>query len=161
MNRHLVDDDIASAVAGLPLIQEAQDHLKDCLSCRREVQAMKSLLEERREQQLAGAPNWSEQHRSILDKLPQLSPIQSRTRRPRWVQPMMALAASILIVIGIGIVRFSANTTQPLTTTELTLEEILAETESLLNNDSIPGLWVADPVSNIEDIESLFGNGTS
>ncbi len=164
MKNHLCEEDIALVVAELQLRNKAQKHLDDCLSCRQKVREMKDLFAQRREQQLIGAPDWAQQKQCILDRLePQpLEVIRPRMlQKNRWLPSMIALAASLLIVAGIGIIRFGGDPTQTIATTELTLEEILAETESLLNDDSIPGLWVADPVSNIDDIESLFGNGAS
>ena len=156
--RHLSDDEMATVSAGLPLEAGASEHLNSCLSCRSEIVAMKSLIDERRELLISEAPDWDRQRQNILERLPEES---ASAHYWRWKQPIMALAASLVIAIGISVIRFGSDTPQPITTAEVTLEDILAETESLLEDDSIPGLWVADPISDVDDIETLFGNGAS
>lgn len=160
MNRHLVDDEIATAVADLPLAETARSHLKSCLSCRAQIQEMKNLLNERRDLLTAESPDWEAQRQHILDRLPTSAPSISLQRR-RWLQPVMAMAATLILAVGVGFLRQSPETPLRVEIADAQLEELLAEAERLMADDSIPGLWVADPVTDVDELENLFANGAS
>ena len=70
MNRHLDDDQIAAAVAGLGLEPDAQSHLGSCLSCRQQVEDLKGLIGARRQELLSDEPDWERQREEILRRLP-------------------------------------------------------------------------------------------
>ena len=84
MNRHLTDDEISAAVAGLPLDETAGSHLGSCLSCRAAVRELRDVVQRRRDDMLAGCPDWDAQRRSILERLP-ASSVPTPLHRRRWL----------------------------------------------------------------------------
>ncbi len=156
MTRHLNDQELASATAGIPLEPEHQAHLEGCISCRRSVDQFLEKVDERRMSISLEAPDWDAQTKRILDALPvaQATPINIRRR---WLSPLLAAAATITIVVGTGlIVQRSGPTSVPSPRPEIEIEEILAQADSLLADEGIPGFDVFDDVTD-DDLTALFG----
>jgi predicted anti-sigma-YlaC factor YlaD len=158
MTRHLDDDQITAAVAGLEIEQVLQEHLSSCVACRRAVHEMGQLIGERRQRLSQQAPDWQEQHRRIIDRLATTTEV---TPRARWRRPVFAIAATALIAIALAwLWRSSEPDTLPLAE-ELQVEQVLADVDAILADDSIPGLWPADPMTDTDDLEALIANGSS
>lgn len=156
MTQHLNEHEITQAVAGLELEPEAAEHLASCVSCRREVSSTVALFDARRRIMEDGAPDWELQHRRILESLPAAPAIRTGRRR-WWIRPLLAAAA--LVVAGIGL-RALWNPSTPsvaVPPVEVPVEEILAEVDAVLADDSIPGFEFIDP--GLE--EAISDNGTS
>jgi hypothetical protein len=61
------------------------------------------------------------------------------------------------MAVGLGVLRSGGPVEPP--AGEASVEEILAEMDELLADDSIPGFEIIDPETN--DLASVFGNGAS
>ena len=157
MNRHLDDEQIAAAVVGAELDPTASGHLGSCLDCRGRVAAMEGLIELRRHQMASDEPDWEAQRAGVLDRLP-----EQQSVRPggwnSWLRPLLAAAAALIVVAVVGLLRqepaeIASNGT------DISVEEILAEVDELLADDSIPGFEVIDP--GMEELESYLTAGAS
>ena len=147
MNGHLTDEQFAAAVAGLELENTVRQHLGSCIGCRSSVAEMGRLIDARRAQMEAEEPDWQAQRERVAGSL---DPRTTVPRRPRWRAPALAAAAMILIAVGLGLVQFPGSTNTPVD--EIAVEDILAEAETLLADDSIPGFEIIDPgFAEIED----------
>jgi len=156
MSKHLTSDEIAAAVAGLELGTAARDHLVGCVVCRTEIAELEGLIAARRDEISADAPDWDDQASRILARLPSDAVAGSR-RRPRWLRPALAVAATVIIALGLGWLR-SSGPDAPAAETP-SVEDILAEMNELLADDSIPGFEIIDPEEN--ELETYFDNGAS
>jgi len=156
MKSHLTSEEIAAAVAGLELEPSSSEHLESCVICRAEAADLEQLIGARREEMLAGEPDWEAQASRIMDRLPTEPGAVQRQRR-RWLRPVLAVAAVVVLAVGLGILRPDESVEQPID--EPTVEEILAEMDELLSDDSIPGFEIIDPETN--DLETFFDNGAS
>jgi hypothetical protein len=176
MNRHLDDEQIAAAVAGAELGQNAAEHLGSCLVCRRRVEAMTRLIGRRRAELEAEAPDWQSQRQSILERLPEADNVVPLRRR--WLRPVMALAASVLVAVGVSVLLLDRGPSGPpdeiaadqvVAEVEATLDgygyeltgydEILTEMETTVEDDDrqVPGLEALDMlVPGIDDLPSLI-----
>ncbi len=155
--KHLDDDQITAAVAGLELEAWAEEHLASCLGCRQQVHDMRELIDMRRDRLTKEAPDWQRQRQEILLQLP--STVVTRPRRnPRWLRPMLAAAAVLLVAVGLGLMRLTAGGGGP-AAPELAVEQILAEVDAVLADEAIPGFESIDP--GMDDLEKLFSNGAS
>jgi len=158
MNTHLEDDEITLAVAGLELAPAAEGHLSSCLSCRRRVEAVRELIDERRRLLAADAPDWQRQRQEILLRLPPAA-LDRPHRGRHWLRPLLAAAAVLLVAIGVRILWAPAPPAPPPAAAELPVEEILAEVNAILDDESLPGFESIDP--GVDDPGSLFENGES
>jgi len=156
MTTHLTSDQIAAAVAGLELKPEVRDHLESCVVCRADAAVLKGLITVRREEMQADAPDWAVQAAEIMDRLP-TDAGTGHQRRPKWRRPALAVAAVLVMAVGLGILRQESPVGTP--ADELAVEEILAEMDELLSDDSIPGFEIIDP--EMDDLETYFNNGAS
>ncbi|MFV2071752.1 MAG: hypothetical protein ACC742_03760 [Thermoanaerobaculales bacterium] len=157
MNRHLEDRSITAAVAGLELGTRALEHLASCLSCRQQVRSMREVIEECHRITAAEAPDWDRQRLEILRALP--APITRPERRSLWMRPLLAAAAVILVVVGIGVLRWPFSQHGGRTGSDLPVEQILAEANAALADDTIPGFESID--FGVDDLESIVNNGAS
>jgi len=155
MKSHLEEHEITAAVAGLELEAAAEEHLGSCVSCRRQVSAMRDLIDARLEDLEAEAPDWERQRQEIMLQLPG-TPI-ARPRRRRWTRPLLAVAAVLLAVVGLRALWAPAPVVEPSGASELPVEQILAEVDAMLADDSIPGFELID--QGMDD--AIFENGTS
>jgi anti-sigma factor RsiW len=155
--KHLNDDELSSAIAGLELSPEAETHLAGCVSCRNEVEALGGAINERRAALESRAPDWQAQRQAVMDRLAD-RPAASRQTARRWVRPILAMAATLVVAVGVGVLAPPGAVDSP-PAQDLPIEEILAEVDALLADDSLPGFESIDP--GVDDPESLFENGTS
>lgn len=156
MTTHLKPDQIDAAIAGLEIEPEVQTHLDTCVRCRTEVAEFGRLIESRRGELAADEPDWALQIQEIMGRLP-IETAASRRARPGWMRPVLAVAATLIVAVGIGVVRWERPAQPP--AAEVAVDEILAEMDELLADDSIPGFEIIDPET--DDLESYFDNGAS
>jgi len=156
MTKHLDEHEISDAVAGLELGAVSADHLESCLSCRQRVSEMRDLIDARRRELEADAPDWDRQRRGIFLRLPAGPAGHSARRRP-WTRTLLAVAAVLVAAIGIRAFRQPAPPVEAGSDSELPVEQILADVEALLADDSVPGFERIDP--GLE--EELYENGAS
>ena len=105
---------------------------------------------------LADEPDWGVQAQQIMDRLPVAAAGHGRGRSS-WLRPVLALAAVLVMAVGLGILRSNGPVEEPVV--EPTVEEILAEMDELLSDDSIPGFEIIDPET--DDLATFFDNGAS
>ena len=158
MNTHLEDHQITAAVAGLEIDPGAEQHLASCLSCRQRVAAMEELIDGRRRELVAEAPDWERQRQEILLQLPEPHAAE-RFRRKRWVRPLLAAAAVLLMAIGVRVLWVPGTPVVPAVDGEIAVEDILAEVDAVLADEYLPGFESIDP--GVSDPESIFENGAS
>jgi hypothetical protein len=158
MNTHLDEEQITAAVAGLDLGEATEEHLAACLSCRQQVAAFKDLISTRGEQMAAEAPDWDRQRAEILLRLPADPARRSVTGR-RWLRPLIAAAAVVVVVVGLDLLWSPAPAGDPVVELEVPIEQILAEVDAVLSDDSLPGFESIDP--GVDDLASIFENGAS
>jgi predicted anti-sigma-YlaC factor YlaD len=156
MKTHLEEHEITTAVAGLDLEVATEEHLGSCVSCRRQVSEMQDVFEARRESLAAEAPDWERQRQEIMLRLPSTPMARSRRRRV-WTGPLLAVAAVLVAAIGLRALWTPAPVTDPGFTAEMPVEQILAEVDAMLADDSIPGFEVID--QGMDD--AIFENGAS
>ena len=155
MKSHLEEHEITAAVAGLELEAAVEEHLGSCVSCRRQVSAMREVIDARLEDLEAEAPDWERQRQEIMLQLP-ATPM-ARPRRRLWTRPLLAVAAVLVAAIGLRALWAPAPVVDPGFVSELPVEQILAEVDAMLADDSIPGL---EPLDQGMD-DAIFDNGTS
>jgi hypothetical protein len=153
MKDHLDDVEFAAALAGDELAGEVAEHLGTCVSCRRQLAGMRGWIEERRDRAERDAPDWKEQLERISARL---DGVPEPRRHRRWLRPAVAAAALIAVAVGVGILQQRQGDD---VRGDLTVEEILAETDALLADDSIPGFEVIDP--GLEGLREDPDNGVS
>ena len=73
------------------------------------------------------------------------------------MRPVLAVAAVMVMAVGIGVLRWDRPVEPPVD--EVAVDEILAEMDELLSDDSIPGFEIIDPET--DDLASYFDNGAS
>jgi anti-sigma factor RsiW len=149
MKTHLADEQIAAVVAGLELDDEVRRHLDTCLGCRAAVSEMRTLLDTRRREIEAGGPDWEAQRERVLAGLEEGGAPPARRRW--WRTPAVAAAAVVVMAVGLGLLQMPGNTDR--TAEEIVVEEVLAEAELLLADESIPGFELIDP--GIDDLEAF------
>ena len=155
--RHLDNHQLATAIAGLELEAGVEEHLTSCMSCRRQVQETRELIARRRELLADNEPDWQRQRHEILLRLPAIS-APRRKRSSRWLRPMLAAAAILLVVVGLGLMRRHApNGGQK--APEVAVEQILADVDAVLDDDTIPGFESIDP--GLANLEKMYTNGAS
>jgi hypothetical protein len=154
MSEHLKDTDVADALAGCELDVAARRHLEGCITCRREVAALGEAIGDRRREMQRGEPDWQAQRAAALGRL---AAAPSRREHGTWWRPVLALAATVVIAFAIGLLS-KPSENRP-AGRELAVEEVLAETEALLDDDSIPGFEIIDP--GLDALERSDDNGLS
>ena len=159
MTRHLDDRQITTAVAGLELERSSGEHLAGCLECRRRVASLSGLIDERRVVLTAVEPDRQAARAAVLARLAAEAGVAAPPRRPRaWWRPVAAAAAAVLVAAAAWLL--APDAPQPSTgRSDLSVEEILAEVDALLDDDSIPGFEVIDP--GLDTLESYAQSGSS
>ena len=157
MTTHLDDGQIAAVIIGAELDRAAADHLESCLDCRRRGADLEGLIDMRRRGMDGESPDWEAQRIAVLDRLPVDAPAPMARPR-RWLRPLMAAAAAMMVVAVLGVLG-PDRTEIASNGAELAVEDILAEVDELLADDSIPGFEVIDP--GIDDLESYLSGGAS
>ena len=156
MKTHLETHELTAAVAGLELETAAEEHLGSCLSCRQQVATMRDVVDARRRNLEAEAPDWEGQRQEIMLQLPS-TPVVRPFRRRLWTRPLLAIAAVLVAAIGLRALWAPAPVADPGVVSELPVEQILADVDAMLADDSIPGLEPID--QGIDD--AIFENGAS
>ena len=156
MKTHLEENEFTAAVAGLELETAAEKHLGTCLSCRQQVATMRDVIDARRGRLEAEAPDWEGQRQEIMLQLPLAPTTQLKRRRP-WVRPLLAIAAVLVAAIGLRVLWTPAPVADPGVVSELPVEQILADVDAMLADDSIPGFELID--QGMDD--AIFENGAS
>lgn len=156
MNTHLDENEISAAVAGIELEPPSEKHLHSCLSCRQQVSQMRGVIDEERRKLKAEAPDWDRQRQEILMRLP-LEATGRPVRRRVWTRPLLTVAAVFVAAIGLRALWAPAPAIDPTVSAELPVEQILADVDAVLADDSIPGFEFIDPGMS----EMLTENGES
>jgi hypothetical protein len=151
MTNHLDEREISAAVAGLELAGPAAEHVESCLECRRRVADTAQLIGRRRAEQTAGEPDWEAARAAVLAQLPGVESERAASRRLRWWQPLAATAAVVAVAVAVALLAPDRVAVDP-SESELPVEEILAEVDAVLSDDSIPGFELIDP-----GLETLSG----
>ena len=155
--KHLDNNELAAAIAGLELEAGAEEHLASCMSCRRQVHETRELIARRRQLLLEDEPDWQRQRHEILLRLPTTS-VTPRKPHSRWLRPVLAAAAVLLVVLGLGLMR--RNTPHGgQEVPAVAVEQILADVDAVLDDDTIPGFESIDP--GIANLEKMYANGAS
>lgn len=157
MNTHLTDEDLAAAVAGHGVSSQAAKHLSSCMSCRQEVAELQQSIAERRQGMAAEAPDWQRQRQEVMARLADRTTVHRVSAR-RWLRPFLAAAAVLVVAVGVGLLMPHGAAT-PSATDDLAVEQILAEVDAVLADDSLPGFESID--LGVDDPESYFENGAS
>ncbi|NOZ79751.1 MAG: hypothetical protein GXP48_11350 [Acidobacteria bacterium] len=140
--RHMTDDEIARAVAGLELDGEIQRHLDACLGCRRRVEALKAPLAARRREMLDAAPDWEAQREQILFRLDGPAAVVPRLHRRHWARALLAAAAVLIAALGLWL---NAGRRSPATPrTDAQVERVLDQVNATLADDRVPGFEALD-----------------
>lgn len=161
MNRHLDEQELAAAVAGLELEAAAREHLAACLACRQAVRATGGVIDARRRELAAGEPDWAAQRGAILARLPAVPAARSPWRRTWW-RPALAAAAAVALASAALLLR-----PQPARPTDgrPPVEQILAEVDATLDGGEIPGFGplgsLVPGVESSDEVEALLVNGAS
>ncbi len=157
MNTHLKDDELTAAIAGLDISPEAAEHLASCVSCRQQAAGIRQSIDERLTAMEAEHPDWQRQQRDVMARLPE-APEVGRSTGWRWLRPVLAAAAVLVIAVGLKLSMAPVVVTTPVTD-DLQIEQILAEVDAVLADDSLPGFEPIDP--GVDDPASIFENGSS
>ena len=157
MNTHLSVDDFANAVADLEISPEATEHLASCVSCRQQVAVLQRSIADRRGRMEAESPDWQRQRQDVMARLADAPMAASPTAR-RWLRPVLAAAAVLIVAVGLRL-SLSPAVVAPPVNSDLPIEQILAEVDAALADDSLPGFESIDP--GVDDPASIFENGTS
>lgn len=157
MNTHLSDDDFAAVAAGLEVDSKAREHLASCVACRQQVTDLEAFVTERRRVMEAEAPDWRLQHRQVMARLDVASETAASSRQ-RWLRPVAAVAATLVAAVGIRLAMAPHEATPP-ATEDLAVEEILAEVDAVLADDSLPGFESID--FGVDDPAKIIDNGAS
>jgi len=145
----------------LELKPVAEEHLAACLSCRQRVASMRELIDAQRLRFEAEAPDWERQRQEVLLRLPSVL-TAGLERRRWWTRPLLAVAAVLVAAIGLKALWMPPPSSDPMAGypmagLELPVEQILAEVDAMLADDSIPGFELIDP--GLDD--AIFENGAS
>jgi hypothetical protein len=81
----------------------------------------------------------------------------ARPRRRLWTRPLLAVSAILVAAIGLRALWAPTPVVDPGVPSELPVEQILAEVDAMLADDSIPGFELID--QGMDD--AIFENGTS
>jgi len=156
MKTHLEEHEMSAAVAGLELETTAEEHLGSCMTCRQQVSATRAVIDVRLGELEAETPDWDRQRQEIMLKLPLRPTVQPFRRRP-WARPLLAIAAVLVVAIGLRVLWTPTPGTDPGVVSDLPVEQILAEVDAMLADDTIPGLELLD--QGMDD--AIFENGAS
>jgi hypothetical protein len=156
MTRHLGDRDFATILAGEALDATAAEHLESCVSCRREAEQLSELVAARRHELLGGSPDWDRQRDQVLARIPSAP---RAPKRRRWLAPLLAAAAVLMLAFGLRQTWLPQGPAELQSQSDFEAEEVLAEVDELLADDSLPGFEPIDPGFDVA--EAYFSNGSS
>lgn len=156
MTNHLTAEELASVIAGDELGADRDRHLAGCVACRAEADELTRLVDDRRCELRVEQPDWESMTATVMAGLPSSLP-EPGGSRPRWTRPLLAIAAAVVLAVGVSVMLLDRPVAPP--ADELAVEEILAEMDALLSDDSIPGFELIDPES--DELTAYFDNGAS
>jgi anti-sigma factor RsiW len=138
MTNHLHDDQIAAALAGGELEPEVERHLNACVACRRSLAAFTEVVGARRDEMFGRAPDWDAQRAAVMERLPSAPAVSNH---PWWTGRSRAFALAAAVACAVGLVALWPRDTAPPQPTgnELPVAQILEESDTLLEDGSIPG----------------------
>lgn len=158
--RHLTDEEIVQALAGLELDGEARRHLDTCLTCRRRIEALEAPVAARRDEMLQEAPDWEAQREQILSRLDQPAAPVVRLNRRHWVRTLLAAAA--VLIAGIGLWLHTSRHSPAMPRTDAQVERVLDQVNATLADDRVPGFEALDQlVPSPGEIAGLKSNQKS
>ena len=152
MRHHLDDAEFAAALVPDELEDDVAEHVAACAECRRQLADMRSFVALRRHEAAAGAPEWDRQRERVIVRV---AGADDARRRRRWLRAALAAAALVVAAVGVGVLQHRGDDR----VRDLAVEEILAETEALLADDSIPGFEAIDP--GLEGLQQATTDGRS
>ena len=117
---------------------------------------MRELIDAQRLRLEAEAPDWERQRQEVLLRLPSAL-MAGPGRRRWWTRPLLAVAAVLVAAIGLRALWMPLPPSEPVAGSELPVEQILAEVDAMLADDSIPGFELIDP--GLDD--AIYENGAS
>ncbi len=140
--RHLSDEELAEAVVGRLLDEDAHAHLAHCLSCRRRVEVWRSAVSIRRAGMLDMAPDWAVQRGQIMARLdaPEASVV------PLYRRPLARalLAAAAVLIVAVGLWLHLARRSPAVPATDAQVEHVLDQVNATLADDGVPGFEPLD-----------------
>lgn len=158
MTTHLDDWQLSAFLASAELDRTMSEHLGSCMVCRRRLETFRQAVGEHRLALAEEAPDWQEQKQAILVRLDTTNRSASGRRPRRWLRPVLAAAATVVCVLGAALLQKTGDSTLVATPRpELPIEEIFAQTEALLADDTIPGFGVFEHVTDAE-IDSMLAS---
>ena len=158
MTNHLDEREISAAVAGRSLAGAAAAHLSSCFDCRRQVAELELLIGCRRAEQTSGEPDWEAARAAVLARLPEAGTQRRAARQLRWWRPLAAAAAVVAAAVAVGLLAPQRVAVDP-GGSEMPVEEILAEVDAVLEDDSIPGFELIDP--GLDTLSGVVADGSS
>jgi hypothetical protein len=153
---HLEDQEIAAAVAGLPLTEDAADHLQLCEHCSQQVVELAGLIGCRGRKLAGEAPDWHRQRELVLARLGE--PVAADVTSPRRLWPLLAAAAAAVAAFGLSVAELPRPASEARGEPRMAVEEVLAEVDAVLDDDTLPGFEAIDP--GLDDPGALV-NGTT
>jgi anti-sigma factor RsiW len=156
MRRHLTEDEITTAAAGLASQAEVDEHLAACMTCSRSVDEFRRLVSKRRASLEAEMPDWGAQRRRILVQLGEPWAEVVPLHRGRWRRTLLAVAAVVLAAVGVWL-QFGRQA--PPARPGVPIEQILAEVDATLSDDQVPGFEaLSSMVPTADDMQSMMTN---
>jgi bacterioferritin-associated ferredoxin len=161
MSRHLTEDEITAAAAGLATGAEVDEHLAVCVTCNRAVEEFRHLVAERRASLEAEMPDWGAQRRRILVQLSEPGAEVVPLHRGHWRRTLLAVAAVVLAAVGVWL-QFGRQAPAP-AKPAVPVEKILAEVDATLADDQVPGFEaLSSMVPTADEMASMMtSNGAS
>jgi len=160
MNRHLESNEVDALICGEELDQARMEHLRNCISCRKEIESFRAIVDTAAVEMEAGMPEIETQIEAVLRRIAPIEDAEepaARSLSRKGIRRALLLAAATLLLVLGGLrlrpgVRIAA---QPTPLPGLKIEEILSTTDALLADNSIPGFESLDSL-NDADIDSLL-----
>jgi hypothetical protein len=117
---------------------------------------MQDAIEARRLEFEADQPDWERQPQEIMMRVPAEAAVRP-ARQSVWKRPLLAVAAVLVAAVGLKVMWAPAPPVDSGVVPELPVEQILAEVDAVLADDTIPGFELIDPGLD----EEFYENGAS
>jgi len=160
MNRHLESKEVDALICGEELDQERMEHLRNCLSCRKQIESFREIVDAAALEIEAEMPEIDTQVEAVLGRLAAVEgvkePVSRAVSRQGLRRALLLAAATLLLILGGLKLRPGAGiAVQPTPRPGLKIEEILSTTDALLADNSIPGFESLDSLDDT-DIDSIL-----